>query len=108
MSKTAVVVLRDAISNDIVRHEVAPGDTLVVTTLGISSAHHTPAKGPQPEAKWSGTGAVYRMGPRGLQYKREGVWSDCGTTTLMISNAGIDFLRFCADLREATEKWHAS
>lgn len=111
MTEKAKVTVRSAYGyND---YQLAPGDTLTIEATGIGFTHHTPAKGPQPEMEWpdSGHGYRYRFNrdTKDFEWYSEvsGGWRklEWGTKP---GGAHRGFLRFCDDLRDATDKWRAS
>ena len=88
--------------------ELNPGDTLVITGASRANCRVIPAKGPQPEETRGGWSYRYDRGGERYRYRPDPCvgWMDLHFGA--VGGIAPDFLRFLADLKEATEKWHAS
>ena len=111
MTEKAKVTVRSAYGYK--DYQLAPGDTLTIEATGIGFTHHTPAKGPQPEAVWQGNGTTYRWDKETQGFQQRWKWAGAGDPWEAVTwgdpgAASVDFMRFAMNLKEATLKWHAS
>lgn len=107
MTEKARVMIRSHWGGIPREYNLAPGETMEIVADFAQTAI-IPAKGPQPEATRGGWSYRYDRGGERYRYRPDPCMGWMDLPFGAVGGISPDFLRFLADLKERTLKWHAS